>query len=166
MKMDISFQELLKELGEKKAIDIVLRPVKTIVDDTACIDIFSVILDQDPPILHVVNLKSKSKGFITLRDLLNLFLPQHSDLRAAFSRNQILSTSKAYDFAEINLPYIYDDTKLKEIAELMIKYETDFLPRAVSKKESKLTGIILEKDLLSHCIEIRKKYKIVPNGEI
>ncbi|MHA1346826.1 MAG: CBS domain-containing protein [Candidatus Heimdallarchaeaceae archaeon] len=166
MDRNISFQDLLTKLSEIEARDFTLRPIKTIMEDTECFEIFSVILDQEPPIVHVINLKRMSGGFITLRDLLSLFLPQHTDIRSAFSRSQMLSTSCACDLAKTHLPYVYDDTKLKEIAELMLKYETNFLPRAISKKDSDLQGVIMQKDLILKCREIRQKYNVSCNGEI
>ncbi|MCG3223487.1 MAG: hypothetical protein H7647_03405 [Candidatus Heimdallarchaeota archaeon] len=75
MDKEISFQDLLTKLSEIEACNFPLRPIKTIIEDTECFDIFSVILDQEPPIVHVINLKRISGGFITLRDLLGLFLP-------------------------------------------------------------------------------------------
>lgn len=165
MDKDISFQDLLTKLSDIEASSFKLRPIKTIIEDTECFDVFSVILDQEPPIVHVINLKRMSGGFITLRDLLSLFLPQHSDIRTAFSRSQMLSNSRAGDLAKTHLPYVYNDTKLKEIAELMLKYETNFLPRAISKKESELQGVILQKDLILKCREIKRQYKVVQTGE-
>lgn len=162
----ISFQRLLTKLSEIEARNFPLRPIKTIIEDTECFDIFSVILDQEPPIVHVINLKRMSGGFITLRDLLGLFLPKHSDIRSALSRSQMLSTTRAHDLAKTHLPYVYDDTKLEEVAELMLKYETNFLPRAISKKESELQGVILQKDLILKCREIKQQYNVVQNGEI
>ncbi len=166
MDKDISFQDLLTGLSKIEASNFPLKPIKTIIEDTECFDIFTVILDQEPHIVHVINLKRISGGFITLRDLLALFLPKHLDIRTAFSRSQMLSTTRACDLAKTHLPYIYDDTKLSEIAELMLKYETNFLPRAISKKESELQGVILQKDLILKCREIKQQYNVVRNGEI
>jgi len=166
MDKDISFQGLLTKLSEIEARDFPLRPIKTIIEDTECFEIFSVILNQEPPIIHVINLKRISGGFITLRDLLGLFLPKHSDIRSAFSRSQLLSSTRACDLAKTHLPYVYDDYTLKDIAELMLKYETNFLPRAISKKESELQGVILQKDLILKCREVRQQYNISSNGEI
>jgi CBS-domain-containing membrane protein len=165
MDKDISLQGLLTKLSELEACNFPLRPIKTVIEDTECFDIFSVILNQETPIIHVINLKRISRGFITLRDLLGLFLPKHSDIRSAFSRSQMLSTTRACDLAKTHLPYVYDDTKLEEIAELMLKYETNFLPRAISKKESELQGVILQKDLILKCREIKKQHNIVRTGE-
>ncbi|MBY9002139.1 MAG: CBS domain-containing protein [Candidatus Heimdallarchaeota archaeon] len=165
MDKNISFQDLLTKLSEIEASSFKLRPIKTILEDTECFEIFSVILSQEPPIVHVVDLKRISGGFITLRDLLGLFIPKHVDIHSAFSRSQMLSNSRAGDLAKTHLPYVYDDTKLKEIAELMLKFETDFLPRSISKKESELQGIILQRDLISECREIRLKFNVVRNGE-
>ncbi len=165
MDMEISFQDLLTKLSEIEACNFPLRPIKTILEDTECFEIFSVILEQEPPIVNVINLKRMSGGFITLRNLLTLFLPIHSDIRTAFSRTQMLSTTRAHDLAKTHLPYVYDDTKLKEIAELMLKYETNFLPRAISKKESELQGVILQKDLILKCREIRQQYNVICIGE-
>ena len=164
MDKEISFQDLLTKISEIKASDIKLRYIKTIVEDTECFDVFSVILDQETPIVHVVNLKSISKGFITLRDLLQLLVPLQSDIHTNLSRHQVLSRTKAYDLAKTQLPYVYDNTKLSEIAELMLKYETNFLPRAISKKEPKLLGVILQKDLIFHCKEMKGKYNVSQNG--
>lgn len=166
MDKDISFQDLLTELSEIEACNFPLRPVKTILEDTECFEIFSVILNQEPPIVHVVNLKRMSGGFITLRDLLGLFLPKHSDIHTAVSRSKMLSNTNAYDLAQTHLPFVYDDTKLQEISELMLKYETNFLPRAISKKEPELQGVILQKDLILECRERKQQYNVVRNGEI
>lgn len=165
MDRNISLQDLLTKLSEIEASNFPLRPIKTIIEDTECFEIFSVILNQEPPIVHVVNLKRLSGGFITLGDLLSLFLPQHADIHTAVSRSQFLSNSRASDLAKTHLPYVYNDTKLKEIAELMLKYETNFLPRAVSKKESELQGVISQKDLILKCREIKQEYNVVPSGE-
>ena len=165
MDKDISFQDLLTELSEIEASKFPLRPIKTILEDTECFDIFTVILEREPPIVHVINLKRMSGGFITLRDILGLFLPKHSDIRTTFSRSQLLSNTRARDLAKTHLPFVYADTKLKEIAELMLKYETNFLPRAISKKEPELQGVILQKDLILKCREIRQQYNVSCNGE-
>ncbi|MHA1552255.1 MAG: CBS domain-containing protein, partial [Candidatus Heimdallarchaeaceae archaeon] len=109
--------------------------------------------------------KRISGGFITLRDLLGLFVPKHSDIRTAFSSSQLLSNTRASDLAKTHLPFVYADTKLKEIAELMLKYETNFLPRAISKKESELQGVILQKDLILKCREIREQYNVSCIGD-
>ena len=63
-----------------------------------------------------------------------------------------------------HLPMVYDDTELIEIAELMIKYKTTFLPRAKHKKESNCSGIIHLKDIISKFNEIKQEY-IVKIGD-
>jgi hypothetical protein len=122
MDKEISFQGLLTKLSEIEACNFPLKPIKTVIEDTECFDIFSVILNQEPPIVHVINLKRISGGFITLRDLLSLFLPKHSDIRSAFSRSQMLSTTRACDLAKTHLPYVYDDDLILKCREIKEKY--------------------------------------------
>ncbi|MCG3216953.1 MAG: CBS domain-containing protein [Candidatus Heimdallarchaeota archaeon] len=163
--MEISFQDLITKLREIKAIDFPLQKIVTITEDTMFLDILSIIVDQKVAILEVKNQKNKVLGFITMKDFIVLFIPQHSDIHAVLSRKQMLSSTRASDLAKTQFPVVYDDTPLKEIAELMDKYETNFLPRAVSKQETEIIGIILLKDLIARCGEVKQRYKILSEEE-
>ena len=168
--MEISFQDLLIKLREIKALDFTLRKIATITEDTKCFDMLSIIMDQKVAILKVKNQKNKIIGFITMKDVITLFIPQHSDIHAVLAGKQILSSTKASDLARTQFPVVYNDTPLKEIAELMDKYETNFLPRAISKQESEIIGIILLRDLIAKCREVKQQYEVLSedkeNGDI
>jgi len=163
--MEISFQDLLMKLREIKAIDLPLRKIATITEDTRCFDILSFIMDQKVAILKVKNQKNKVIGFITMKDVIALFIPHHSDMHAVIPGKQILSSTKASDLAKTQFPVVYDDTPLKEIAGLMDKYETNFLPRAKLKQESEIIGIILLRDLIAKCREVKQQYEVLSEEE-
>lgn len=168
--MEISFQDLLRKFKEVEAKEFPLRKIATIEEETQCFDIFTAILDQDFAILKVKNKKNKDSGFITLRDILGLFIPTSAEIHAVLSSEQVLSSIRAIDLAKTHLPVVYDDSTLSEIAGLMIKYETNFLPRADSKKESEIKGLILLRDIIAGCRKIKQQYEVysedAENGDL
>lgn len=168
--MEISFQDLLIKFREIEAKEFPLRKVATIEEETQIFDIFTAILDQDFAILKVRNKKNKDCGFITLMDILGLFIPKSAEIHAVLSSEQVLSSTRAIDLAKTHFPVIYDDSTLSEIAGLMRKYETNFLPRADSKKDSEIKGLILLRDIIAGCRKIKQKYEVynedAENGDL
>jgi predicted transcriptional regulator len=162
--MKILFQELLSYINHLKANEITTKKLTKINFKTDFFSLLPIIVNADISILNVVDDNDKHKGFITLMDILKMFEPKHSDIHAILSRKHALSTVSAQDLAITHFPSIYDNTELGEIAELMLKYETDFLPRAPNKKDSNCVGVILLKDIISEVIDIQKKFT-VENGE-
>ena len=156
--MNIHSKEILTRISEIEAQEIPIQDISSISANTDFIEIMSVIVDKDLAILNVKNEKDTNIGFITLLDILKIFEPKHSDIHSVLSRKQILSETKAEHIAKTQLPLIYDDTKLEQIAELMLKYESSFLPRAKNKKNPECLGIILLKDIFVKCNEILKSY--------
>ncbi|MHA1397577.1 MAG: CBS domain-containing protein, partial [Candidatus Heimdallarchaeaceae archaeon] len=57
-----------------------------------------------------------------------------------------------------HLPFIYDNDTLEHIAELMLKYGMQFLPRASDKKDSSYKGIIRLKDIFKTSLEFMAQY--------
>ena len=159
--MKISFQDLLIEFRKIEAREIPLKMITTIEGETKCLEIFTMILDQDFAILKVRNKKNRDASFITLRDILGLFIPKTADIHTVLSSDQILSNLSAHDLAKTHLPVVYDDFTLTDIAGLMTKYETNFLPRAKSKKEPTIIGVILLRDIITKCRETRQQYELI-----
>jgi predicted transcriptional regulator len=147
-----------------KASEISTNKVTKINGKTDLFTLLPIITNAEIHILNIVDDNDKHKGFITLMDILNIFEPKHTDIHAALSRKHTLSTIHAEDLAITEFPSVYDNTELGEIAKLMLKYETDFLPRAHSKKESNCFGVILLRDIMTELVDVQKKY-IVENGE-
>ena len=155
---------MMSHIEHIKASEISTNKLIKIDGKTDLFNLLPIITNAEIHILNVVDSNDKHKGFITLMDILNIFEPKHTDIHAALSQKHTLSTIHAEDLAITQFPSIFDDTELGEIAELMLKYETDFLPRAHSKKESNCFGIILLKDIMSKLVDVQKKFT-VENGE-
>ena len=156
--MNASTKELLSRISEIKAQEIPIRNISSISANTDFIEIMSVIVDKNLSILNVKNEKDTNIGFITLLDILKIYEPKHSDIHSVLSRKQTLSETKAEHIAKTHLPIIYDDTKLEQVAELMLKYESSFLPRAENKKKNECLGIIHLNDIFVKYNEMIKSY--------
>ena len=162
--MKILFQELLSYIDHLKAHEIRTKELTKINVKTDFFSLLPIISNADICILNVVDDNDKHKGFITLMDLLNIFEPKNSDIHTALSHKHALSKINAEDLVITHLPPIYDNTKLGEIAKLMLKYETNFLPRAHNKKDSNCIGVIMLKDIVSELVNIQKKFTVENGG--
>ena len=152
--MESSNRDTIHELSKMEAKNIPTREITKIQSDTDFRTILSSVLKDENHILSVLDNKNKQVGFITLLNVLEIFEPKHTKIQSVLTRKHTLSDTTAKDIAETHLPFIYDDSKLGQIAELMRKYEVQVLPRKSDKKDLSCKGIITLKDIFKTCLKI------------
>ena len=150
-------ESLISEIKKLKVSEFPIRELPIVQENTDCLDIFGLIIDNDPPIVIVVNEKNEYIGIVTLLDLLSFFATSSSDLHDALSKTHIGLCIEVRDLLKAYLPIIYDDDNIAEVAQLMIKYETTFLPRAHSKNDKTILGIILLRDIVKKFRDLKNQ---------
>lgn len=146
--MSIEIDPLIQKVRNLKAKNFPKREITPIAGETPLIDILNKFGTSDLPILPVINKKNQYIGIITLRDLLFLFKRKHTTLHEAISLQHMTHGYIADELVNINLPIIYDDDSVDRIANIMSKFQTSVLPRAVDRK-SQICGLIYLKDIFT-----------------
>ena len=82
-----------------------------------------------------------------MRHLVRLLAKRKTDITDVLSKTHVLSCITALDLLRSDIPVIKDDDKIEQVAELMEKYNTIFLPRQVDRK-SKIEGLIFFEDIV------------------
>ena len=155
-KMTLNISELFHKVKCLKAKDLPIREITPIAADTPLAEIVDKIGTSDLPIIPVINKKQEYIGIITLRDLLFIIQKKHSSLHEAFHLQHITEGYIADELININLPIVYDDDCLENIADIMSKFQTSVLPRAPNRKEQ-ITGLIYLKDIFTEIRNIMRK---------
>ena len=155
--MESSYGDIIEKLSKIEAKEIPTQEINKINSDADFRTVLSTILINENQVLSVLDNKNKQVGFITLLNILEIFEPKHTDIKSVLTRKHSLSDTTAKDIAETHLPFIYDKTNLGQIAELMIKYEMEFLPRKSDRKDQSCKGVIRLKDIFEVCLEIIEK---------
>lgn len=150
-------EKLISEIKKIKVSEFPIIEVPIIQEATDCIDIFRIIMNSRARAIIVENNKGKYFGVITLLDVVSLFSGSSSDLHDALSITHIGECIEVRDLVKSYYPLIYDDDDIAEAAQLMTKYETTFLPRARSKDDKTIIGVILLEDIVNKFLELRSK---------
>ncbi|MHA1258094.1 MAG: CBS domain-containing protein [Candidatus Heimdallarchaeaceae archaeon] len=156
--MENSYREMITKIRNLKAKDIPTQEITKIRNDANFRTILSTILNEENHFLAVIDYKDKHVGFITLLNILEIFKPEHTKIQSVLTRKHTMSDITAKNIAETHLPFIYDNDTLEHIAELMLKYGMQFLPRASDKKDSSYKGIIRLKDIFKTSLEFMAQY--------
>lgn len=149
-------EKIISGIKELTAADFPIRKIPVVEDCSDCLEIFKIILDAEPPMVLVFDKKGKYKGIISLLDLLSFFSTSASDLPAALSKVHVGMCIEAQDLMKGYIPVAYDNDKVSEITRLMAKYQITVLPRAHSKDNKEILGVIWLRDIITKFKELSK----------
>ncbi|UJG44278.1 MAG: CBS domain-containing protein [Candidatus Heimdallarchaeum endolithica] len=160
-----SLEDFLTNMRSISVLEIPKKKVPELSSSISCDKLFSCFFDYDSPVIIIKDEKGKFLGLLTPKNFLKLFNPVHSDLRDPFFQALYFENATADEIVDKKLPIVYDDLKLEDVAELMLKYSTNVLPRAKDKK-SEVKGVILFIDILNFVKDKWLEYKEQNDGSL
>jgi predicted transcriptional regulator len=140
-------EEVFSRVKKLKAKELPLRKVPILYEDTSCSVLLDFIVEDKSLVAMVFNHQNEYIGILTMRHLLKLLSKRKSEITEVLSRTHVLSCTTALDLLRSDIPIIKDDDTIEEVAELMEKYNSIFLPRQVDRK-SKVEGLIFFEDII------------------
>ncbi|MHA1415489.1 MAG: CBS domain-containing protein [Candidatus Heimdallarchaeum aukensis] len=160
-----SLEDFLTNMRNVSVLEIPMKKVPELPSTISCDKLFSCFFDYDSPVMIINDEKENFLGLLTPKNFLKLFNPVHSDLRDPFLQKIYLEKATADEIVDKKLPVVYDDLKLEDVAELMLKYSTNVLPRAKDRK-SEVKGVILFIDILNFVKDKWLEYKEKSNNDL
>ncbi len=145
--MEDIMEDVFSKIKEMKAKDFPIRKVPIIYDYTSCSVLLDFLVVDKSLVAMVYNEKEEFVGLLTMRHLLSLLRPRHTEITEVFSRTHVLSCVTAFDLLRADIPLVRDEDNIERVAGLMEKYNTVFLPRQADRK-SKVEGLIFLEDIL------------------
>ncbi|MHA1397575.1 MAG: CBS domain-containing protein [Candidatus Heimdallarchaeaceae archaeon] len=122
-------EDVFSKIKERKASDFPVREVQKIKEETRCIELLDLLLEQKSPVAMVFDDDDNFLGILRIENLLSLLKPRKTDISDVLARTQVLSCITAFDLVKRDLPIVKDNDDISRVAGLMDKYDTIFLPR-------------------------------------
>ena len=160
-----SLEDFLTNMRNISVLEIPMKKAPELSSNITCDKLFSCFFDYDSPVIIIKDEKGNYLGLLAPKNFLKLFNPVHSDLRDPFLQATYLANATADEIVDKKLPVVYDDLKLEDVAELMLKYSTNVLPRAKDRK-SEIKGVILFIDILNFVKDKWLEYKEKSNSDL
>ncbi|MHA1668273.1 MAG: CBS domain-containing protein [Candidatus Heimdallarchaeaceae archaeon] len=121
-------EDVFSKIKEMKASDFPVREVPKIKEETRCIELLDLLLEQKSPVAMVFD-DDNFLGILRIENLLSLLKPRKTDISDVLARTQVLSCITAFDLVKRDSPIVKDNDDISRVAGLMDKYDTIFLPR-------------------------------------
>ena len=147
MEYEEIMEDVFTKIKEMKAIDFPIREVPKIKEETGCIELLDLLIEEKSPVAMVFDDKEKFLGILRIENLLSLLKPRETDISDVFARTHVLSCITAFDLVKRDLPIVKDGDDISRVAGLMDKYDTIFLPRCKERK-GKIEGMIFLSDII------------------
>ena len=140
-------EDVFSKIKEMRAIDFPIRKVTRIKEETGCIELLDLLLQERCPVAMVFDDKDKFLGILRIENLLSLLKPRKTDISDVLARTHVLSCITAFDLVKSGLPIVKDSDEISRVAGLMDKYDTIFLPRC-KERGGNIEGMIFFSDII------------------